>query len=213
MTTRRWDAVVFDYGRVLTHSPSPDDLAQFTDLSGIDDPAAFWQLYGESRDAYDCGHCDYREHWARFCDAAGVWITEEQVEKLAKLELDVWTRENHEMLALARNIKEAGLKTAILSNMPHDLLAEMRASFDWLADFDVQIWSCELGVVKPNPEIYRVCLKALGCEPSRALFFDDRPRNVEGAVRVGIEAHVFISPQQARAIVERGLMLATPTKG
>ena len=54
------------------------------------------------------------------------------------------------MLELAREIKSRGLKTAILSNMPFDLLAELRRKFDWLDEFDVQIWSCELGVIKPD---------------------------------------------------------------
>jgi HAD superfamily hydrolase (TIGR01509 family) len=65
-----------------------------------------------------------------------------------------------------------------------------------------------LGVIKPDAEIYRASLTALDCEAKRALFFDDRPRNVEGALRVGMEAHVFESAAQAREIVERGLSLA-----
>ena len=123
------------------------------------------------------------------------------------MEADMWTRLNPEMLELAREIKSRGLKTAILSNIPFDLLAELRRKFDWLDEFDVQIWSCELGVIKPDAEIYRACLTALGCKPARALFFDDRPRNVEGARQVGMEAHVFESAEQARAIVQRGLGL------
>jgi len=48
----------------------------------------------------------------------------------------------------------------------------------------------------------------LGCTAQRALFFDDRPRNVDGAKQVGIDAHVFESAKQARAIVERGTDLS-----
>ena len=124
------------------------------------------------------------------------------------MESEMWTRLNPEMLELAREIKSRGLKTAILSNMPFDLLAELRRKFDWLDEFDVQIWSCELGVVKPDAVIYRACLANLGCEAARALFFDDRPANVDGARRVGMEAYVFESAAQARAIVARGLNLA-----
>jgi FMN phosphatase YigB (HAD superfamily) len=47
-------------------------------------------------------------------------------------------------------------------------------------------------------------LQQLECAPDKSLFFDDRPQNVEAARRVGIEAHVFESAGQARAIVERG---------
>ena len=100
----------------------------------------------------------------------------------------MWLRVNPDALALAREIKTSGMRTAILSNMPHDLLCDLRKSFDWLDEFEVQIWSCEHGVIKPDPAIYRICLDALGCEPQRTLFFDDRPDNVEGARRRGWRA-------------------------
>jgi len=93
------------------------------------------------------------------------------------------------------------MRTAILSNIPRDLLTELRIAFGWLEEFDVQIWSCDHGVIKPDAAIYRICIDALGCEPEQALFFDDRPRNVEGARAIGIEAYVFESAEQAAEIV------------
>ena len=199
-----WDAVLFDYGRVLSYSPSREELLNFAALTGVSEEA-FFELYSNTRDHYDRGHADSREHWRKFAEVAHVRISPSTVERMVAMESDVWTRLNPEMLELAREIKSRGLKTAILSNMPFDLLAELRRRFDWLDEFDVQIWSCELGVIKPDPEIYHACLTALGCEPSRALFFDDRPRNVEGAREVGMEAHVFESAAQAREIVAVGL--------
>ena len=58
---------------------------------------------------------------------------------------------------------------------------------------------------KPDARIYGACLTALGCKAERALFFDDRSRNVEAAMGGGMEAHVFESADQARAIVRSGL--------
>ena len=202
-----WDAVLFDYGRVLCYAPSREELLDFAAVTGVSE-AVFFELYSNTRDHYDRGHADYREHWQRFAEAAEVQISHSTVERMVAMESDMWTRLNPEMLELAREIKSRGLKTAILSNMPFDLLAELRRKFDWLDEFDVQIWSCELGVIKPDAEIYHACLAALDCEAERALFFDDRPRNVEGARQIGIQAHVFESASQARAIVERGLNLS-----
>jgi hypothetical protein len=76
---------------------------------------------------------------------------------------------NPQTLELAHEIKSHGIRIAILSNMPPDLLVEMRKHFDWLDEFEVQIWSCEHGVIKPNPAIYRLCLDALGCDAERTL--------------------------------------------
>jgi putative hydrolase of the HAD superfamily len=204
MPSNRWDAVVFDYGRVLSHTPTPAEIREFGALVRVTEPP-FFQIYSETRDEYDCGRHDCQQHWRRFADAAGVSLTEDQIRRAVEFETRMWLRINPQALALAREIKAGGVRTAILSNMPHDLLGELRRNFDWLEEFEVKIWSCEYAVVKPAPAIYRACLDALGCEPHRTLFFDDRPQNVEGARQAGMEAHVFESAEQAAEIVRRGL--------
>ncbi len=204
MESKRWDVVIFDYGRVLSQSPTLAERQEFAALVGVTEPP-FFQLYSDTRDEYDCGRHDCQQHWQRFADAAGVSISPSQLARIVELENKMWLRANLDALDLAREIKASGVRTAILSNMPPDLLCDMRKTFDWLDEFEVQIWSCEHGVIKPDPAIYRICLDALGCEPHRTLFFDDRPNNVEGARKAGMEAHVFESPGQARAIVRAGL--------
>lgn len=204
MPTKPWDAVIFDYGRVLSQSPTAVDLQEFAALAGISEPP-FFETYSETRREYDCGRADYKEHWQCFAKAAGVTLSAEQVERIVELETRIWLRVESDAIALTREIRAAGMQTAILSNMPADLLSDMRKQFDWLEEFAVQIWSCELGVIKPDPQIYRACLEALGCKPERALFFDDRPNNVQAAIKLGIDAHVFESAKQARAIVSARL--------
>jgi len=201
-----WDAIIFDYGRVLSSSPSREELAVLAKVTGVSE-STFFDLYSDTRDQYDRGEADYKQHWQQFAEAAEVEISRQAVEQAVTLESEIWTQANCETLKLAREIKASGTKIAILSNMPFDLLGELRNKFDWLKEFDVLTWSCELGIIKPHPAIYQACLERLGCEAERALFFDDRPRNVEGAKRVGMEAHVFESAAQARAIVRRGLNL------
>jgi len=204
MRSSRWDAVIFDYGRVLSQPPMHADLQEFAALVGVSEPP-FFDIYSATRHEYDCGRADFRQHWQSFADAAGVQLLPEQVERISEMENRMWLQVNPEAIALARDIKARGVRTAILSNMPHDLLAYVQQEFSWLDEFEVKIWSCELGIVKPDPQIYRVCLDALGCEPGRTLFFDDRPNNAEAARELGIEAHVFESAQQARTIVMAGL--------
>ncbi len=175
-------------------------------MVGISEPP-FFQLYSDTRDEYDCGRHDCYEHWQRFARAAEIKLDRVDVERIVKHENRLWLRVNGQALELARDIKSSGVRTAILSNMPPDLLHQLRKTFEWLDEFEVQIWSCEHGVIKPDPGIYKLCLKALGCEPRRVLFFDDRPRNVEGARRAGMDAHVFESAQQAREVVRAGMKL------
>jgi putative hydrolase of the HAD superfamily len=203
MEQRPWDAVIFDYGRVLSHSPSSAEMQEFARLVGVSEPP-FFDLYSTTRDEYDCGRQDCQQHWQKFACAAGVTLTAGHVARILDFESRLWLQANPATLDLARQIRAQGMQTAILSNIPFDLLRDLRRAFDWLDDFKVQTWSCEHGVIKPDPAIYRICLAALGCEPHRALFFDDRPRNVEGARAVGMHAHVFESAEQAAEIVRAG---------
>jgi len=204
MQSNCWGTVVFDYGRVLSHAPTPAEVREFGALVGVREPP-FFHLYSETRDEYDCGRQDSRQHWQRFADAAGISLSAHRLQRVVDFETRMWLRVNLHALELARAIKAGGIRTAILSNMPYDLLGELRQSFDWLDEFEVQIWSCEHGVVKPDPAIYRLCLDALGGEPQRTLFFDDRPNNVEGARLAGMKAHLFESVEQAAAIVRGGV--------
>ncbi len=203
MPSSRWDAVIFDYGRVLSLAPSDAELQEFAALVGVTEPP-FFEIYSATRHNYDCGRADFREHWQAFADAAGVKLRSEQVERIAGMETLMWLRVNPQTLALVREINTHGVRTAILSNIPHDLLAEVR-KFSWLDEFAVKIWSCELGIVKPDPAIYRACIDALGCDAKRSLFFDDRANNVESAREIGMEAHIFESVEQATAIVRAGM--------
>lgn len=204
MAQNRWDAVVFDYGRVLSQAPTLSELQEFAALVGVSEPP-FFELYSNTRDQYDCGRIDCQQHWQHFADAAGISLAPDQVQRIVEFENRIWLRANTRTLELARDIRNHGLRTAILSNMPPDLLCKLRQVFDWLSDFEVQIWSCERGIIKPDPAIYHMCLKQLNCAPQRVLFFDDRPRNVEAAQAVGMEAYVFETAEHATAIVYSGL--------
>ncbi len=209
MQSNRWDAVVFDYGRVLSQSPTLPELQDFGALAGVSDPP-FFELYSNTRDQYDRGLIDCRQHWQCFARAAGVSLSADQVRHIVEFENRLWLRADPGTLKLAQSIRTHGVRTAILSNMPNDLLHELRKNFDWLQDFEVQIWSCEHGIIKPDPAIYDLCLRQLNCEPQRVLFFDDRPRNVEAAQKLGIEAYVFESDEHAAAIVQEGLGIQVP---
>lgn len=204
MKSASWDAVIFDYGGVLCYAPSRQDLAEYARNSGLDE-ATFLHLYTETRDYYGRAAAGYEAHWHRVAKAAGVQISEGEVKQFITRESDLWTRPNLEVLDVAREAKSAGAKIAILSNMTFELLEILQTKFDWLGEFEVRVWSCEHGCAKPDESIYRSCLDALGCEPAGALFFDDRPRNVNAARQVGIDAHLFESAEQARGIVKRGL--------
>jgi putative hydrolase of the HAD superfamily len=183
------DAVVFDYGGVLSRPFSDEIVHSFAALACV--PASsFREMYATSRGPYDRGVISAEDCWRSFGQLAGQRYDEEQVRALVAMDLSLFRDVDDQMLEWVARLRAAGVKTAILSNMPHDLRGELR-SRDWLRHFDVQFFSCDHGLVKPEPEIYQRLLQALAVPAQQVLFIDDLPVNIEAARREGITGLLY----------------------
>ena len=88
------------------------------------------------------------------------------------------------MTALVRRAKGHGIKTALLSNSwgntyPRDT---------WEGMFDDLVISGEVGLRKPEPEIYLLAAERIGLPPAECVFVDDLELNVEAARTLGMTA-------------------------
>ena len=92
--------------------------------------------------------------------------------------------------ALIHDLKAAGYKLYVLSNMSREFIDFLRGK-DVYSYFDGDVVSCEVGVVKPMPQIYDILLDRFALVPSQTLFIDDRKENVEAAEAKGINAFHF----------------------
>jgi putative hydrolase of the HAD superfamily len=190
-------AVIFDYGKVLTYAPTDADWHALAKTAGVPFEK-IQQLYWQYRDAYDRAETNAAIYWRQVAAGAGSLIKNDAViTQLTALDNDQWTKLNPEMLEFARAVKRSGIKTAILSNMQHDMLVALRRKFEWLDEFDVQIFSCEIGMVKPHVDIYRKCCDMLHVLPATAAFLDDKVPNIEGAEQAGMKALLFEGHRQA----------------
>ena len=97
-----WDVVIFDYGRVLSQSPTPAELQEFARLVGVKEPP-FFQVYSDTRDEYDCGRFDCHQHWQHFARTAGVALNREHVARIVEFENRLWVREDAATLELAED--------------------------------------------------------------------------------------------------------------
>jgi putative hydrolase of the HAD superfamily len=132
-------------------------------------------------------------------------------EELNRWDVRLWTAENPAMLAWQLQLKERGLKTAILSNMGDSVLESIEREFNWIHRFDVLVWSFQLGIAKPDPAIYRHTLDELGSRPEETLFIDDKRENVEAARALGIQAIQYSTVERLRAdLIATGLDAELP---
>ena len=183
-------AVIFDYGLVLSGPAVPAARARLLELTGLA-PQTFDAHYWKYRLDYDRGTLNGRTYWETIARDAGLTLTPDQIEKLIEQDVLLWASANPVMLDWVISVRQAGMKIAILSNMGEDLLAHMRKNFRWLDGFHHLTWSCELDMIKPEAKIYLHTLEKLGVQPGQALFLDDKIENVEGARSVGMHALQF----------------------
>jgi putative hydrolase of the HAD superfamily len=87
------------------------------------------------------------------------------------------------MVDVVRRLRRAGPKTALLSNS-WGATGYERDRFPDL--FDDVVISAEVGVRKPEAEIYLLAARRLGVDPAECVFVDDLEQNVEGARAVGM---------------------------
>jgi putative hydrolase of the HAD superfamily len=87
------------------------------------------------------------------------------------------------MVIAVQKIRAAGALTALCSNSwggegyPRELLTEI---------FDAVVISGEVGMRKPDAEIYLETARRIGLPPGECVFVDDFERNVEGATKTGM---------------------------
>lgn len=104
-----------------------------------------------------------------------------------------------------KNLKERGYKVYILSNFGQRAFEENSKLYTFLDYVDGQIISYRESLLKPQLEIYECLAKRYQVNPENAVFIDDRPVNIEGALQCGFRGICFKDYEQARKELEQML--------
>ena len=160
--------------------------------------ACYWKF----REEYDRANYNGIAYWKRIAHAGGHTLADDEATQLIALDNHQWAKENPLAVRLAGQLRAAGIKTAVLSNMQFEMLGRIRPLFPWLQDFDYQLYSCELGISKPDPQIFLHAARLLKVPPQQALFLDDRQENLDGAAQVGMRTMLYEGPPSHRALLE-----------
>jgi 2-haloacid dehalogenase len=107
-------------------------------------------------------------------------------------------------IALLRALKAKGVAVFALTNSGASVFETARQSQDFLQLFDRCYVSGAMGVMKPDPAIYKAVEDDCGLAPADLLFTDDKAENITAAARRGWRAHQFESWQgfAARLVAE-----------
>jgi epoxide hydrolase-like predicted phosphatase len=195
MTGEAYEAVLFDFGGVLT-TPVWDSFAAYCRTEGLE-PDAIKRLFREDPEALadlrrlETGTIDESEFERSFGARLGLSNPSGLIDAMF-----AGMRPEPSMVEAVRALRRAGLKTALVSNSwsvdhyDRELLGEL---------FDQSLISGELGMHKPEPEIFLLAAERLGVEPGSCIFVDDLRENCAGAEAVGMTAIRHRTPEETIA--------------
>jgi 2-haloacid dehalogenase len=198
-------AVIFDIGGVLIEwHPKHLYLKMLEDEAAID---AFLAEIGFSE-------------WNLALDAGGRWepaIADLVARYPHRQELiEAAHHRWHEMLpgdipgtvAILEKLSAAGVPLYAITNFSSEKFVEARARWPFFALFRDIVVSGDEQLLKPEAEIFRLCLERNGLTAQDCVFIDDVAHNIAGARAVGIDAIQFATPEQLeRDLTARGLLM------
>ena len=200
-------AVIFDIGNVLT-CWQPE--AFYDRVVGVERRRALFavvDLHGMN-DVVDSGGL-FRETIYDWADRTPEWATEirmwyDRWDELASPRIEG-------SIALLRALRGKGVPVFSLTNFGSYSYEEARGKMDFLSEFDREYVSGRMGVIKPDPRIYKMVEQDCGIAPDRLLFTDDKAENITAAARRNWRTHQFETWQGwARRLVAEGLL--TPSE-
>ncbi|MGE0009378.1 MAG: HAD-IA family hydrolase [Candidatus Babeliales bacterium] len=97
----------------------------------------------------------------------------------------------------------------ILSNLDMSTYGALRTHYpDMFALFEGSIISAEVGMVKPNSDIYEYLLTTYNLQPANCLFLDDQQENVETAQKLGITSILYTSTTTLKQELRQLMLIA-----
>ena len=97
---------------------------------------------------------------------------------------------NLDLVKLIKKLKKK-FKTGLLTNNFPGNIEYYRSAFENYSIFDVAISSHEVGMVKPDPLIFKLMAEKIGCKLSECIFVDDWDKNIDAANKLGMKGILF----------------------
>lgn len=175
--------LLVDYGGVLTTNVFAS-FEQFCRAEGLAPDRVREAFLGDSRELLhelELGTIDEAEFERQFAERLGIRESAGLIDRLFG-----GMGPDEEMHDAVRRAREAGVRTGLVSNSWGTGLAYDPAQLSEL--FDAVVISGDVGLHKPQPEIYMLGAERAGVAPERCVFVDDLRENCSGAEAVGMAA-------------------------
>ncbi|MBI4300950.1 MAG: HAD family hydrolase [Chloroflexi bacterium] len=184
-----YQAVVFDLFGTLAREYQGTVYTRMAERLGIPQ-TLFWEHWSKSSPERSRGGQSYRDSLTEMCQKLGLPLSAETIEEVAAIRLE----ETKNALASTRpgarevlsTFSRAAIPLGLLSNATPEV-AQLWPSCGLGSHFKATVFSCEVGMGKPEPEIYRLVCGRLGVKPEYCLYVGDgADKELEGAAAAGM---------------------------
>lgn len=192
-------AVFVDFGGVLMRTEDQGPRLRLAERLGLPPEHLEKLVFGsKSSMRASTGEITEAAHWQWVTDTLG--ISRQETEKLAA---DFFSGDRLDVVLIEflRSLRPQR-RIGLISNAWSGLRDYITRS-DFADVFDGLVISAEVGMVKPDPHIYRLALEKLNVAPEESLFLDDMPANVQAALSIGMQAVQFTRPAETMAELKR----------
>lgn len=181
-------ALIFDMGGVLLRTESLEPRQRLAAKVGLSLEELYKLIFESEEDRLvQLGIITPEVRWQHVAQQLGL-----DDEEIANFRREMFAGDvlDMELVNYIRS-KRGRYKTALLSNAPARLETMLRNEWHIADCFDVIVISALVGMMKPDPAIYRLTLNQLQVAPQEAVFIDDVRENVEAAAALGMHAIQF----------------------
>lgn len=186
-------AVVFDMGGVIVRTMDRNPRAKLAARYGLSYAAIDDAVFNSATARLaTLGQVSEADHWR----AVAAQLKLDGAD-LSEFRTQFWAGDavDQELITFINALRPK-MRTGLLSNAWSDAREVVRAKYAFLHVFDAVIFSAEVGLAKPDPQIYQLMLAQLAVSPQQSIFVDDFLENVEAARAVGMHAIQFRSFEQ-----------------
>lgn len=112
------------------------------------------------------------------------------IDQITKLLMEAYST-NQNVVDYVKKVRSEGIKTCICTNNFPTRINALNKKFNFLSDFDVQVFSYEVGFNKPDPNIFQTLIDRSGVQPNELFYADDNQSCIDSALSLGINAIVY----------------------
>ena len=187
----KYSAVFFDWSGVVADDSGDD----FIDLSLRDIGATDLQIREIIKNEFSqfmLGQISENKYWDKLKNNYGLNVDDSHIGYFNNWQ---GIKPNIYIIELVYKLKSNGFKIGLISNIISPV-RDIIKRFGYYDIFNEAILSCEVGLLKPQKEIYELALHRMDAVAQESIFIDDKQLNLETANNMGFVTLLAKTPEQ-----------------